>query len=113
LRKTASRGLNIAMPLARRSHFVPQWYQRRFLPPGARFFYLDLKPETVTAAGGRTYQRRAMLRWGPPSCFCVDDLYTIKLGRWGSDMIERRFFGPLDARGEGRPLALVQLIQRK
>jgi hypothetical protein len=87
--------------VTRRNHFVPQWYQRRFLPAGiSHFFYLDLKPDTVVSPGGKKYQRRAMLRWGPPRCFCVDDLYTIKLGAWSTDALERRFFGPIDARGE-------------
>ena len=89
------------MALARRNHFVPQWYQRRFLTAaGDRFYYLDLKPDTVVSPGGTSYQRRALLRWGPQRCFYTDDLYTLKLGRWGSDIVERQFFGPLDARGE-------------
>jgi hypothetical protein len=97
-----SQDLNIAMlNVARRNHYVPQWYQRRFLPAGAaQFFYLDLKPDTVISPGGKKYQRRSLLRWGPPSCFCVDDLYTVKLGQWSTDAIERQFFGPIDAKGE-------------
>lgn len=84
-----------------RNHYVPQWYQRRFLPAGTtHFFYLDLKPDTVTSPGGTRYQRRALLRWGPPRCFCMDDLYTLKLGAWGTDAVERQFFGPIDAHGE-------------
>ena len=87
--------------VTRRNHFVPQWYQRRFLPAGVtHFFYLDLKPDTVVSPGGKKYQRRALLRRGPPRCFCVDDLYSIKLGSWSTDAIERQFFGPIDARGE-------------
>jgi hypothetical protein len=72
--------LDCTMPnVTHRNHFVPQWYQRRFLPAGAtRFFYLDLKP-AIVSSGGKKYQRRALLRWGPPRCFCVDDLYTMKL----------------------------------
>jgi hypothetical protein len=49
------------MALARRNHFVPQWYQRRFLPAGERFYYLDLKSETVVSAGGKTWRLRAFL----------------------------------------------------
>jgi hypothetical protein len=85
----------------RRNHFVPKWYQRRFLPAGVmHFFYLDLEPDTVISPGGTKYQRRALLRWGPLRCFCVDHLYTLKLGQWSTDTIERRFFGPIDAHGE-------------
>ena len=87
--------------VTRRNHFVPQWYQRRFLPAGvSHFFYLDLKPDTVVSPGGKKYQRTAILRWGPPRCFCVDDLYTIKLAGWSPDTVEHRFFGPIDERSE-------------
>lgn len=86
---------------AHRNHYVPQWYQRLFLLGGAtRFHYLDLSPETITSAGGKRYQRRALLRWGPANCFRQEDLYTLKLGHWGTDQVERFFFGPIDARGE-------------
>jgi hypothetical protein len=84
-----------------RNHYVPQWYQRRFLPPDINHFsYLDLKPEVVRIAPGRTYTRKALLRWGPSNCFYQDDLYTLKLGSWATDAIERRFFGPIDDRGK-------------
>jgi hypothetical protein len=87
--------------ITHRNHFVAQWQQRRFLPAGANhFFYLDLKPDTVVSPGGKKYQRRHLLRWGPNRCFCADDLYTLKLGAWSTDAIERGFFGPIDARGE-------------
>jgi hypothetical protein len=85
----------------RRNHFVAQWHQRRFLPPGVtRFFYLDLRPDTVVSPGGKKYQRRALLRWGPDRCFYADDLYTVKLRQWATDAVERAFFGPIDAQGK-------------
>jgi hypothetical protein len=38
------------------------WHQRRFLPAGVmRFFYLDLKPDTVVSAGGKKYRSRRRL----------------------------------------------------
>ncbi len=84
-----------------RNHYVPQWYQRRFLTHAVhKFYYLDLKPETVTLPGGRRYLRNAVLRWGPKRCFYQDDLYTLKLGAWTTDAVERVFFGKLDSRGE-------------
>jgi hypothetical protein len=84
-----------------RNHYVPQWYQRRFLPAGAdRFFYLDLKPDVVRIAPGRSYTRKALLRWGPINCFFQDDLYTLKLGRWSTDAVEKQFFGPIDDMGK-------------
>jgi hypothetical protein len=84
----------------RRNHYVAQWHQRRFLPAGVpRFFYLDLDPETRISPGGEKYYRRALLRWGPDRCFYADDLYTVQLGQWATDAVERAFFGPIGAHG--------------
>lgn len=83
-----------------RNHYVPQWYQKRFLPEGqTKFFYLDMRPE-VRSSNGRTWQRRAVRRLGPVNCFFKNDLYTVKLGDWSTDQIERSFFGMIDRRGE-------------
>ncbi|MBA3353746.1 MAG: hypothetical protein H0U23_15230 [Blastocatellia bacterium] len=78
---------------------MPEWYQRRFLPGGkGKVHYLDLRPETVTREG-HSYTRDAMLRWGPPSCFAQEDLYTIDLGRNLNVDVERYFFGDVDSKG--------------
>ena len=78
---------------------MPEWYQRRFLPGGkGKFHYLDLRPETVTQ-GGYPYSRHALLRWGPPSCFAQEDLYTVKFGSDTNVDIERYFFGGVDSKG--------------
>jgi uncharacterized protein DUF4238 len=80
-------------------HYVSQWYQHRFLEPGkGTYYYLDLHPEVVVS-GPKTYKRRALLHWGPGSCFCKDDLYTFKIGNFTTDWIEKRFFGAADTRG--------------
>jgi len=80
-------------------HYVPQWYQRRFLRNGQfKFYYLDLHPEVITNNGVK-YQRRDMRRLGPARCFYGDDLYTLKLGNWTTDEVEKRFFGEIDRRG--------------
>lgn len=61
-------------------HYVPQWYQKRFLKSGqTQFYYLDLHPDTLTSSGV-PYQRKALLRWGAARCFCKHDLYTLKFG---------------------------------
>ena len=82
----------------RRNHYVPIWYQDRFLPnrPNRNFHYLDMKPETLVSNGHR-YSRRSKLRWGPKLCFVETDLYTTKSGSWESTDIEKHFFGELDA----------------
>lgn len=83
----------------RLNHYVPVWFQERFIPSASRerkFYYLDMRPETVISKG-RRHTRKAILRWGPRSCFCEHDLYTTKYGQWISTEIEEKFFGPLDA----------------
>lgn len=77
-------------------HYVPQWYQRRFLQPGrTNFFYLDLHPETITWPGG-SHVLKGQRRRGPAVCFYEDDLYTLKLGPQSTDALESLFFGAID-----------------
>lgn len=85
----------------RNNHYVPQWYQERFVPANAaqrKFYYLDLHPDTVRS-GSRTYRRAALLRWGPKRCFRERDLYTTRFGSWTSTEIEQVFFGAVDREG--------------
>ena len=84
------------------NHYVPVWYQKRFIPPSQRdneLLYLDLKPGTFTDPRGVTHSRRAMRRLGPKHCFCKDDLYTTNFGSAESTEIERQFFGSIDSKG--------------
>jgi hypothetical protein len=84
----------------RHNHYVPEWYQRRFLPSGqGKYHYLDLKPETVERNGHR-FTRRALQHWGPASCFAQDDLYTVKAGSFLNTEIEQFFFGEIDRNGK-------------
>jgi hypothetical protein len=88
------------MSTFRRNHYVPEWFQYRFFPPGGgenKFYYLDLRPDTVVSPGGHRYTRNALLRWGPPNCFHQHDLYTTKFGAWESTEIEEKFFGEVDS----------------
>lgn len=81
-------------------HYVPRWYQRRFLHPGqTQFYYLDMHPETIVR-DGKQHKRRSLLKWGPKRCFYQKDLYTTKLHDWTTDQIERLFFGPIDLKGQ-------------
>lgn len=85
----------------RHNHYVPRWYQERFLPNDGRerkFYYLDLRPDRVSS-GTRTYVRSALMRWGPKRCFREIDLYTTRFGGWESTDIEQHFFGNIDRRG--------------
>jgi hypothetical protein len=86
----------------RRNHYVPEWYQRRFIAPDAReqkYFFLDLKPDSFLDATGRRRTRTGLRRWGPDRCFQQTDLYTTRFGGWESTEIERRFFGEIDDAG--------------
>lgn len=87
----------------KRNHYVPKWYQHRFLPDSLeekKFYYLDLRPEIRQLSNGRKYKRNALLRWGPSRCFCNEDLYTTKFGTWESTEIEEKFFGKIDREGK-------------
>ena len=87
------------MSVYRNNHYVPVWYQERFIQTNSReqkFYFLDLKPEVIDA-GKKQYKRNELLRWGPRRCFCEQDLYTTKYGEWLSTDIEKHFFGPIDA----------------
>jgi hypothetical protein len=83
------------------NHYVPQWYQRRFLPSAGeqKFYYLDLKPDQFRDSNGVMRQKTALHRWGTDRCFKHTDLYTTRLGNWHSTEIERFFFGRVDTKG--------------
>jgi hypothetical protein len=83
----------------RHNHYVPIWYQRRFmLPHQDRYFRLDLKPEVVNN-GKVKYARRDVHEWSPGRIFAADDLYATKWGSITNTEIEKFFFGRLDSQG--------------
>jgi hypothetical protein len=82
-------------------HYVPEWYQRRFLPPRTnKYYYLDLQPETIVQHG-HVHQRRAIRHLGPDSCFYKNDLYALNFGGRTTDEMEQFFFGAIDSLGCG------------
>lgn len=87
----------------RNNHYVPQWYQRRFIPgdaPDRELFLLDLKPGTLKTDTGRKVKRKALRRTGTRRCFSIDDLYTTRLEGVESRELEKTFFGEIDRRGQ-------------
>jgi hypothetical protein len=94
----------------RENHYVPIWYQKRFLPTEGerKFYYLDLAPEQLRDQRGITHAKTALHRWGAVSCFKETDLYTVKYGRYESTDVEQFFFGRVDT--EGR--AAVEFFSR-
>jgi hypothetical protein len=80
-------------------HYVPRWYQKRFLPAGQKaLWYLDLKPDMVTNVDF-TYQKKALRFWEPARCFCATDLYSLRFGGDTTDVLEKRLFGVVDKKG--------------
>lgn len=87
----------------RNNHYVPQWYQRRFIPPDQvdqELYYLDLQPGTFVDGRGKRHPQKALRRTGPRKCFVEQDLYTARFGETESRELERIFFGGIDNRGK-------------
>jgi len=86
----------------RHNHYVPVWYQKRFLVPGQdRYYRLDLHPETVIKRNSKTGQeinftRNDLHYWSPDRIFAEDDLYTLTDGKTTNTEIEQFFFGAID-----------------
>jgi Protein of unknown function (DUF4238) len=85
------------------NHYVPQWYQRQFIPTDQadrELYLLDLKPESFRDGKGVRRRRKALRRTGTRKCFAIDDLYTTRFGGVESRDLERVFFGQVDERGK-------------
>jgi len=95
-------GFNRLIPMDfRHNHYVPDWYQRRFMLPGQdTYWYLDLKPDPILHNGKVVAHRRDLLPWGPKKCFAEDDLYTTRWGTYENRDIEKFFFGRVDNEGK-------------
>lgn len=86
----------------RNNHYVPVWYQKRFIPLGQKdqeLYSLDLKPDIFTDSRGVTHSDKAVRRQGLRKCFVETDLYTTKFGLGESTRIEQYFFGEIDRKG--------------
>lgn len=85
------------------NHYVPQWYQQRFIPDDRKerkYHYLDMTPERVANVGGTGFHVRNERRiLGPASCFQQQHLYTVFFGGDATDVIEKKFFGKIDNAG--------------
>lgn len=85
----------------RDNHYVPQWYQRRFIPAekkDKKLFHLDLQPGSYVGRDGVLRAHRAVQQRGCKSCFVETDLYTTRFGSLESVDIEKFFFGKIDNR---------------
>jgi hypothetical protein len=88
-----------ALPQSHAHHYVPRWYQRRFLAAGQTEYYcLDLHPETIIRSGA-AHSFNELHKWGTKKCFFEEDLYALRLGAWSTDEVERLFFEEVDRLG--------------
>ncbi|MES2579414.1 MAG: DUF4238 domain-containing protein [Pseudomonadota bacterium] len=84
---------------SRNNHYIPEWYQRRFLTEGQqKLVYLNLFPEEKLP-DGRTIRYREISNFYPSQCFCEMDLYTTQFGNDINDEIEQYLMGSLDTNG--------------
>src|SRR5262249_24875067 len=60
-------------------HYVPEWYQKRFLIDGATELHrLALKPVRIQAPNGHSYYEKNYLRRPPSRLFCTKNLYMLR-----------------------------------
>lgn len=86
----------------RHNHYVPRWYQERFLPAGRtqrELFYLHKEPRTVRDGRGRRITLPEVERRTLRNCFAERDLYTLTFRDVSSTDLERLFFGQIDREG--------------
>ena len=85
------------------NHYVPQWYQQRFIPAALKerkYHYLDMAPERVADGSPKGFHLRNERRHlGPINCFEQEHLYTLFFGGNATDVIEKKFFGKIDDAG--------------
>jgi Protein of unknown function (DUF4238) len=86
--------------ITRNNHYVPQWYQRGFLPKGRhKLHVLDLQPASKSLPSGLNRSVSEIDEIGTKSAFVEADLYTTRFGTTLNDEIERFLFGKIDASG--------------
>lgn len=84
----------------RNNHYVPQWYQKKFLLLGSsRFYYLNLNPQKYLDSKGISHTENAIKWQGSKKSFCEKDLYTRRFETIASTEIEKTFFGNIDTKG--------------
>lgn len=97
------------MPVTRDNHYVPQWYQRGFLPDGkGKLHYLNLNPEQKILPDGRVIAFNAEQYYAPARCFYKTDLYSTFFGPYINDEIERKLFGQIDDTGSRAVKAFLE-----
>jgi hypothetical protein len=86
----------------RHNHYVPRWYQERFLPADRlqrELFYFHKEPRVVRDRMGRNHPLPEVERRALRNCFAQRDLYTLTFRGISSTEFERNFFGQVDSKG--------------
>jgi Protein of unknown function (DUF4238) len=86
----------------RHNHYVPRWYQERFLPADRaqrEIYYLHKVPRIVRNGRGRWITIPNVELRALKNCFAQRDLYTMAFREVESTELERLFFGKLDVSG--------------
>jgi hypothetical protein len=99
---TALKSTPSAMTGFRHNHYVPRWYQERFLPADRQqreLFYLDKVERAVRDGRGRRRTLPPVSREPLKKCFAQRDLYTLWFGGISFTTLEQSFFGELDRKG--------------
>lgn len=88
------------MAFSHKHHYVPEWYQKRFMFNGQNSYYrLDLFPEIIKRPDGKIIRKGEILKKGPSKFFFEIDLYTTNYFGKENDDIERYLFGKIDTDG--------------
>lgn len=98
----------MAVQLSHKHHYVPEWYQRRFMLAGQKsYFRLDLEPEIIRTPHGKLIKKGEVLSKGPGKYFYEVDLYTTVYFGQENDDIEKYLFGEIDTLGAKSLAAMV------
>lgn len=88
------------MQKSHKHHYVPNWYQRRFmLEEQTAYYRLDLSPEQIKTPTGKIIKKAEVLQKGPEKFFFEIDLNTTRYFDVENDDIEKYLFGDIDTKG--------------
>lgn len=87
----------------RNNHYVPIWYQKRFvldIQSDHELYYLNLNPPQFFDSKGKMHIGNAVRKLGFKHCFAEEDLYATQFGEITLTEIEKYFFGSVDKNGQ-------------
>jgi len=85
----------------KRNHYVPEWYQKRFLKEGQNTFFVNTVQKNIKLPNGTEKAITPKIKIkGPDKIFYGIDLYNIFFKGIRIDEIEKFFFGSIDRKGK-------------